>query len=67
MFATLANQKKQKTKLRDDSKLSTQGWQMPMGFLPQLDEFYFTTAEKKLFWKIADALFRISPMTNSFK
>jgi hypothetical protein len=48
VFATLANQKKQKTKRRDDSKLSTQGWQMPQGFLPQLDEFYFTTAEKKL-------------------
>jgi hypothetical protein len=27
--------------------------------LPQLDEFYFTTTEQKL-WKIADVLFRIS-------
>ena len=34
------------------------------GFL--LDEFYFTTVERK-FWKIADALFRISWMTNLFK
>jgi hypothetical protein len=31
------------------------------GFLPQLDEIYFTTAKiKRKFWKIADALFRIS-------
>jgi hypothetical protein len=28
--------------------LPTQGRQRPQGFLPQLDEFYFTTAEKKL-------------------
>ena len=27
---------------------TTQGWRRPHGFLPQLDEFYFTTAEKKL-------------------
>jgi hypothetical protein len=25
---------------------TTQGRQRPQGFLPQLDEFYFTTAEK---------------------
>jgi hypothetical protein len=36
------------------------------GFLPQPDEFYFTTAERN-FWKIAEALFRISTMTNSFR
>ncbi len=35
------------------------GRQRLQGFLPQLDEFHFTTAEKKI-WKIADALFRIS-------
>jgi hypothetical protein len=34
-----------------------------MGILPRLDDFYFTTAERK-FWKIAGALFRISSMTN---
>jgi hypothetical protein len=28
----------------------------PKGILPQLDEFCFTTAERR-FWKIADALF----------
>ena len=28
--------------------LSTHGWQTTQGFLPQLDEFYFTTAEKKI-------------------
>ena len=35
-------------------------------FLPQLHEFYFTTAGKKNV-KIVDALFRISAMTNSFE
>jgi hypothetical protein len=33
---------------RANGAYSTQGWQRPQGFLPQLDEFYFTTAEKKL-------------------
>jgi hypothetical protein len=33
--------------------------------LPQLDEFCFTTAERN-FWKIADASFRISTMTDTF-
>jgi hypothetical protein len=36
------------------------------GFLPQLDELYFTTGKKKIS-ENADALFRISRMTNSFK
>jgi len=36
------------------------------GILPQLDEFCFTKAER-IFWKIPDALFRISSMTNSFQ
>ena len=45
---------------------STQGCQRLQGFLPQLDEFYFTTTEKKI-GKIAGGLFRISRMTNSFK
>jgi hypothetical protein len=36
------------------------------GLLPQLDEFYFTTGKKKIS-EDADALFRISRMTNSFK
>jgi hypothetical protein len=45
---------------------STQGCQRHQGLLQQPDEFYFTTDEKN-FWKIADALFRISPITNSFK
>ena len=36
------------------------------GIFPQLDEFCFTTAGRN-FWKIPDALFRISSMTNSFE
>jgi hypothetical protein len=31
----------------------------------KFEEFYFTTAERKI-WKIADVLFRISSMTNYF-
>jgi hypothetical protein len=34
------------------SCLSTHGWRRPQGFLPQLDEFYFTTAEKETFGQL---------------
>ena len=37
---------------------STHGWQATQEFLPQLVEFYFSAAEKKIL-KIADALFRL--------
>jgi hypothetical protein len=37
-----------------------------LGVLPQMDEFSFTTTEKKIL-KIEDALFRISLMTESLQ
>jgi hypothetical protein len=42
-----------------DTPLTVHGRQRLQGCLPQLDEIYFTTAEKKIL-EIADALFRIS-------
>jgi hypothetical protein len=41
-------------------------WKGFKGILPQLDDVRFTTSERR-FWKIADVLFRISSMTNSFR
>jgi hypothetical protein len=53
-------------KPRQMEGLTTHGWQTTQGFLPQLDEFYFTTAEKNNFGKLQMQC-RISSITHSFQ
>jgi hypothetical protein len=49
-------------------KLTTHGRRRSHGFLPQLDEFYFTTDEKKLLEKYRCIVPKSSStMTNSFR
>jgi hypothetical protein len=47
--------------------MSTPGWRATQGFLPELNEFYFTTAGEKTVNNCKSISFRILSMTNSFQ